>query len=1005
MRYRSLLIPFVLLGMVLCVGTVNAQERQEVSGTVTSADDNAPLPGANVSVPGTTIGTAANAQGQYSLEVPTDADSLRFSFVGFQAQTVAIAGRTTIDVALAPAAQQIEELVVVGYGQQKTEEITGSISKIDSAGFNPGTYAGPEGMIQGKVAGLQITSSDRPGGSPLIRLRGGTSLNASNEPLFVVDGVPLDNEGTSGGRNPLNFLNPNDIENITVLKDASATAIYGSRGANGVIMIETKGGSEETKRVSYNGSVSTATVADRVDVLSADQYRLLSAGLLLDGVAFPGVQERAGNASTDWQDQVTRSSVTQDHTISLSGGSEGRSYRFSLGYYRQEGIVRTSRTERVSTSLRYKELFLDDQLTLTANVKGTRTEDQFAPGGTIGNAVFYAPTQPVRDSTSQFGGFFEWPTSVLAPNNPVAEYEQLENTGQQYRSVGNAKFEYELPFVDGLTARLNLGYDVNAGENEFFAPTTLRSQAGNQNPGEVARRSFTRVNLLSDAYLEYDQTFDAIESDVKFTAGYSYQDFNEEYPEFSATGLETNILRENSTAPASMEQTFVAEIDNRLISGFGRLNYSFKNRYLLTLTVRRDGSSRFGPRNRWGTFPSAALAWRITNESFMEGLTPMISNLKLRGSWGITGNQDIGDFQYVSTFSFSNNRARVQFGDEFLPMVRPSAADPGLKWEETTQSNIGLTFGFLDERFTGNIEYYRKDTDDLIATVAAPAGTNVGDVVTTNIGELRNSGFELTLDGLVFETEDFSWNANFNAATNNSEVLQIDRASEEASEQLVGGIEGGTGNQAQILREGVPAYSFFLYEHKSCGGSPCRDGIDHNGDGTADQLDMYVDVNDDSTISRADRQVMENPFPDWTFGHSSRLRYRNVDFSFTLRAQVGNYVYNNNASNAGNLNGITNNSGIPQNRHESVLKYQFREKQLLSDVYLEDASFLKVEDITLGYTVNSIPGVKRLRVYGRVENPFVLTGYSGPRPEIGFGIDNNVFPRSRTWTTGLNLTF
>ena len=998
----------MLLGMTLCVGTVAAQE-QEISGTVTSADDNAPLPGANVSVPGTTIGTATGAQGGYTLSVPTDADSLRFSFVGFRARTVAIAGRTTIDVALAPRARQIEELVVVGYGQREAEDITGSISKIDSAGFNPGTYAGPEGMIQGKVAGLQITSSDRPGGSPLIRLRGGTSLNAGNQPLFVVDGVPLDNEGTSGGRNPLNFLNPSDIENITVLKDASATAIYGSRGANGVIMIETKTGSEGGgQRISYNGSVSTSNVADRVDVLSADQYRLLSVGLLLDGVAFPGVQDRAGNASTNWQEQVTRSSVTQDHTISLSGGAEGRSYRFSLGYYQQEGIVKTSSTERVSTSLSYKELFLNDQLTLNANVKATRTEDQFAPGGTIGNSVFYAPTQPVRDSTSQFGGFFEWPTSVLAPNNPVSEYKQLDNTGQQYRSVGNVKFEYQLPFVDGLTARLNLGYDVNSGENEFFAPTTLRSQAEavkGEAPGEVARRSFTRINVLSDAYLEYNETFDAIDSEINATAGYSYQDFSEEYPEFRAYGLETNILRENSTDPASNEDTFVAEIDNRLISGFGRINYTFKNRYLLTATVRRDGSSRFGPRQRWGTFPSAALAWRITNESFMEDLTPTISNLKLRGSWGITGNQEIGDFQYVSTFSFSGSQARAQLGDEFLPMLRPTPADPGLKWEETTQYNLGLTFGFLNDRITGNLEYYRKDTDDLIATVAAPAGTNVGDVVTTNIGELRNSGFELTLDGLVFETEDFSWNANFNAATNNSEVLRIDRASEESAEQLTGFISGGTGNQVQILREGEPAYSFFLLEHKTCDGKPCRDGIDHNGDGKVNQVDMYVDVNGDSTISRADRQVMDNPFPDWTFGHSSRLRYKNVDFSFTLRAQVGNHVYNNNASNAGNLNGITNNSGIPQNRHESVLKYQFREKQLLSDVYLEDASFLKVDDITLGYSVDAIPGVKRLRVYGRVENPFVLTGYSGPRPEIGFGIDNNVFPRSRTWTTGVNLTF
>ncbi len=1015
--HRSIVGLVVVFAFGLMALPVQAQETGTITGTVTDAQNAETLPGANVSIVGTQRGTATNAQGQFTIEnVEPGLYSLRASFVGFQPQVVeeveVTAGEETqVDFELRASQETLEEVVVVGYGTQNQRDITGSVAKIDSASFNPGTHSSPEGMIQGKVSGLQITSgSGRPGEKPLIRLRGGSSINASSEPLFVLDGVPISNEGTSGGRNPLNFIDPSNVENITVLKDASATAIYGSRAANGVILIETKQGGGN-QRVTYNGSVSTANPVDRPDVLSGEQYRNLVNGLLIEGYSSSNVQNKMGEASTDWFEEVTRSSVTQDHSVSLSGGEEARSYRFSLGYFKEQGIVHSSNTERANASLSYKELFFDESLTINANVKASRTRDQFAPGGTVGNALFFDPTHPVRDSTSQFEGFFEWPANLtLSPSNPVAEYRLTQNTGEQYRSLGNVKFEYNLPVVEGLTARLNLGYDINSGENEFFAPTSLRSQQapGGNPPGEVARRNFTRVNLLTDAYFEYSRTFDAIDSDVNATLGYSYQDFTEEYPEFQAFGLATNILEENSTSPASEQTTFVAELNNRLISGFGRLNYSFKNRYLLTLTVRRDGSSRFGPRNRWGTFPSASLAWRITNEPFMEDLTPTISNLKLRGSWGITGNQEIGDFQYVSTFNFSGDKARAQFGDEFLTMLRPTPADPGLKWEETRQTNVGLTFGFLDDRLNGNIEWYQKDTNDLIFNALQPAFTNVGDLAETNIGSVRNTGWEFELDATVFETDNASWNASLNAASNNNEVLDITRA----NDPLRGGIAGGTGNQIQILRQGEPAYSFFLYEHKMCNGHPCR-ATDFEDPSQVRPLDIYRDVagggedgnEPDGAITRADRTLQGTPFPDWTFGHSQQFRYEGLDFSFTLRSQLGNKVYNNNASNAGSLSSIVSGDGVPVNLHESVLEYQFRQKRLLSNVYLEDASFLKLDNVTLGYSFDQIPSVKRLRVYGRVENALVLTGYSGPRPEIGFGIDNNTFPRSRTWTAGISLNF
>ena len=1000
---RSLRVLFVLLLACAVPLAAPAFAQQQISGTVTDAQSGESLPGASVSVPGTTTGTATDVSGMYELTVGAEADSLRFSFVGFESQTVAIAGRTTIDVALSPATQQLGDVVVIGYGSVEERDITGSVSKIDAADFNATGSSTPEQLISGKIAGVQISSSDgAPGGDTFIRIRGATSVNASNEPLFVIDGIPISNDGNTAQRNPLSFINPDDIENITVLKDASATAIYGSRGANGVVIVETKTAAEGEASVTYSGSLSGSRVQDNIDVLGASQFR--------DVVAqrAPSVLSQLGVTSTDWQDEIQRDALTHEHSLSYSRGYEDSDMRVSLGYLNQEGVLQSSSLERVSASLNYNQRLLNDDLSIQTSLKGAKTSEQTEPGGMLGNAASFDPTQPVRDVRSPFGGFFEWGPE-LPENNPVAEYVLEENFGETFRSIGNIDSEYSLPYVQGLSARVNLGYDVTIGEREFFAPTNLRSQAEAEFPGTVTRASFRQLNTLLDAYLNYDRSFQQIESDFDVTAGYSWQEFNEEYPEFTASGLTTNIYGPNrpdvlEVDSLSQVSPISPEIPSRLISLFGRINYTFKDRYLLTATVRRDGSSKFGPANRWGTFPSAALAWRAHDESFMEAV-PQISTLKLRVSAGVTGNQEIGDFLYAPFYVQSNNQAVAILGNQAVPTIRPRAADTGIKWEETTTYNVGVDFGIFNDRVTGSIEAYRSNTDDLLFEVPAAGGSNLSNRITTNIGEMRNQGIEVALNGLVLQAGNFSWNAQINAARNQNELLQIDRPGGEVQQIRAGGIAGGVGNNIQVLRVGESINSFYTFRQRYApDGTPCTPGGDCDGDGTAGDL-AYQDINGDGQINDDDLVVTGKPQPDWILGHTSNFRYRGFDLGVTLRAHLGQQVYNNVASNYGFFNRIGSNQ-VPTNVHTSVLDTEFTEAQYFSDYYIEDADFLRVDNITLGYTIPTLPNVDQIRVFGRVSNAFVITGYSGIDPEVfsaGQGIDNNVYPRSRTFTAGINV--
>lgn len=981
--YPDLRSVLMIACLFLWAGTASAQDQQEISGTVTDAANGEPLPGANITVVDEPIGTSTNVDGEYSLEVPADAEMLRVSFIGYEAQEVAIEGRSTIDFALVPSEAQLDELVVIGYGTQEERDVTGSVESVRAEDFNQAPVVSPENLISGKVAGVQISSnSGAPGDGTRIRVRGSNSFSAGNDPLFVIDGVPIDNGGNAAQRNPLNFLNPNDIASMTVLKDASATAIYGSRGANGVILIETKQAGEDEGRITYDGSVTTSSIADRVSMMDASQYRNV--------VRNDGPQQaigQLGRTSTDWQDLVERQAFGQEHSLSFARGYEDADFRLSLGYLDQEGTLQGSSTERITASFKYNQQFWDDALSITANLRGSQTQDQFEPGGMVGNAASFNPTVPVRDVGSPYGGFFEWEQS-LAEKNPLAQLVLAQNEGQARRSLGNVEAEYQIPFVEGLSARLNVGYDVQEGEQVFFAPTNLKEEADSgEDAGTIQRRNFSRTNELLDAYLTYDNEFDSIDSRFDVTAGYSYQNFVAEFPEFEAFGLDNNIFGPNSTGPASEAQTFTDVVPNRLISGFGRVNYTFADRYLATVTVRRDGSSRFGPENQWGTFPSVALGWRANEEPFMDDVD-FVSNLRLRLSWGITGNQEIGNFGFEPLYTPGDAQSQVQFGDRFITTLRPSAADEALKWEEKNTYNIGVNFGFFDELVSGSFEVYREDTEDLLRTIPVAAGANLSNLVLTNIGEVRNQGVEGTLNLAIFRDGDFTWDAQFNAAYNENEILKV--SDDENFEGIdTGGIAGGTGNTVQTLREGESLDTFFLYEQE----------YDENGDPI-----FFEPGSEEFQEKLNERRPIGNPNPDWIIGHTSQFAYENFDATFSLRAHIGNDVYNNNASNLGHLQRLTD--VVASNLHTSYNETGFSRPQYFSDLYLEDASFLRLDNASVGYTLRDLPGgVSQLRVYGSASNLFTITGYSGPDPEVSNGIDNNLYPRSRTFTAGINLQF
>lgn len=971
-----------------------------VTGQVVDSVTQQPVAGATIAIG--QLRARSGADGRYFIAgVPAGSNTVRVNLLGYraEAQPVAVtAGQTaTANFSLSALAVTLQEMVVTGYGQQRAASITGSVESVSPEEFSTGRVISPEQLIQGKVAGVQIIDSGEPGGGISVRIRGGTSVTSSNEPLFVVDGIPLAiGGGLSAGRNPLNFLNPADIANITVLKDASATAIYGSRGANGVVMIETKGGTGRTG-LTYSSSASTSTITGEPDVLTAEQFRAAVAQYAPENLS------KLGSANTDWRNLIQRSGVGQEHALAFTGAGENLNYRLSLGYLDQEGVILGSTTERISAGLNYSHRLLADRLNVQAHVKGSRTSDLFTPGGVIGNATAFAPTQEVMDPASPYGGFFEW-ADPLGVNNPIAELELVVDRGTTYRSVGGIEGKYHMPFLDALSATLRLGYDVTKAERKSFAPSILRGEAETGRNGTISRSSPSQVNSVVDAFLNYVKPLERMQSQIDVTGGYSYENSEGDFPSFYAQGLSFDLLGVNGVPAARLERTFVFVEESKLASFFGRVNYGLRDQYFLTLSVRRDGSSRFGPDQQWGTFPSAALAWRLADAPFLDRF-PWLSDLKLRASWGVNGNQAFANYRAFSDYVIGDPQTQAQFGNEYVTTIRPSAADPAIKWEETTSRNLGFDYGLFNGRISGAVDYYHKTTDDLIFTVPVAAGTNLSNFLTTNIGSLENRGFEFSLNGNVIEGAGggFSWNASFNASTNKNELTRINAVGAGDEQILTGGIDGGVGSTIQVLQPGYAINSFFVYRHKrGPDGKPVY--ADLNKDGSINEDDLYEDLNGDGKVNQDDRAPFHNPAPKWIFGHSSHMTYGKLDLGYTLRAYRGNYVYNNVASNRGNYRELK--GGAPVNLHSSVLETGFVNPQYFSDVYVEDASFLRMDNITLGYTITRHPSAPPMRLHGTVQNVFTLTEYTGVDPMAGInGIDNNIYPRSRTFTAGLSVGF
>lgn len=955
--------------------------QSTITGTVTDASTGETLIGVNILIVGTSTGTITDFDGNYSIALPEGANQLQFSYTGYAPQTIAVGSETVIDVKMA-AGELLEEVVVIGYGTVKKEDATGSVQTVSTENFQKGAITSAQELISGKIAGVQITPGAAPGDGAAIRIRGGSSLSASNDPLIVVDGVPLDNGAVNGARNALNLINPNDIETFTVLKDASATAIYGSRASNGVILITTKKGKLGKKlSVNYNGNVAFSNAIKNVETLKASEFRALVGKQF---AADHPAQGLLGGANTDWQEEIFQTGVTQDHNLSLSGGAfDVLPYRLSLGYTDRSGILKTDEFTRTTLSLNLSPSFINNTLQVNINAKTMWTDNFFANRGAIGSAAFFDPTQPIYDDGSPYGGFFTWTDlngnpNTLATSNPLALLEQNSNTSNVNRYIINGSVDYRFGFLPDLRANLNLGYDYSKGEGATDVPANAAFAFDAANGGGVMNRySQEKKNELLEFYLNYAKDIGNTRLDVM--AGYSWQHFYAK-DEFRNSNLNGTEVTEGE-----------GEGELYLLSLFGRLNYSIQSRYLFTFTLRRDGTSRFSPDTRWGLFPAAAFAVKILDNTSVGPL----SNLKLRLGYGVTGQQDIGGYYaYLPRYLFSFDNAQYQLGNQFYTTLRPEGYDANIKWEETTTYNVGLDFGLLEDRITGSLEYYIRQTKDLLNFIPVPAGTNLTNALSTNVGDLENRGVEITINTIPVETEKLSWDLGFNVTLNNNEITRL-TATDDPNYVGVftGGIGGGVGNTIQIHSVGSPASSFYVYEQVYD-----DSGLPIEG--------LYVDRNGDGQVTPDDRYIAESPVADAWFGFSSNLTYGNFDFSFAGRASAGNYIYNNTLSNGSEYNRLYAPTNYLVNIHSRYPEVDFSVPQYFTDHFLEDASFFKIDHITLGYNFSDIvKKLSSLRVYATVQNPIVASPYEGVDPEVFGGIDNNIYPRSRTFLIGLNANF
>jgi len=1003
LRLKALLT--LLVGLFLSIGAFAQQIA--VKGHVKDTTGE-PVIGANVLVKGTTNGTITDFDGNFMLNVPKDA-ILSVSFVGYKSAEVKAA--STVMVTLEDDSQVLDAVVVIGYGSVKKNDMTGSVTAIKPDKLNKGLITNAQDMMTGKIAGVSVISKGgAPGEGATIRIRGGSSLTAENDPLIVIDGLAMDNKGVKGLANPLSMVNPNDIESFTVLKDASATAIYGSRASNGVIIITTKKGQAGARpTISYDGNVSVSTVKSTVDVMDGDQFRSFIKDIWgEDSEAY----SKLGNANTDWQKEIFRAAVSTDHNLTISGGLKNMPYRVSFGYTNQNGIVKTSKFERYTASVSLAPSFFEDHLKVNANLKGMIAKNRYADGGAVGSAVSFDPTQSVRSDDPYhqyyFDGYFQWNTDASslnddtwkrtfngnAPGNPVALLEEKNDRAISKSLIGNLELDYKFHFLPDLHAHVNGGMDLSTGKQ--YTDVSPYSSTNNYY-GSYGWEQKDKYNLSLNAYLQYSKDFtDKHRFDVM--AGYEWQHFHDTsdqeywglYP-LSNNVVENRGQRYNNTSSGSATESY-------LVSFFGRVNYTLLDRYLFTATVRQDGSSRFHKNNRWGLFPSFALGWKLKEEAFLKDVD-VLSDLKLRLGYGITGQQNInsGDYPYLAVYETNKDGAYYPILGEGTT-YRPNAYNPDLKWEKTTTYNVGLDFGFLNNRINGAVDYYYRKTTDLLNSVFVSAGTNFKNKVLSNVGSLENSGIEFSINSKPVVTTDWTWDLGFNITYNKNEITKLTTGDSENYYVAAGdNIGGGRDMKAMAHTVGHPASSFYVYQQV----------YDENGKPIENE---FVDRNGDGTINGDDRYFYKKPTADVLMGLTSRLSYKSWDFSFSLRASLNNYVYNSVEAGGSDCNPTSIYSfGALNNRPLMGVANNIQSKNdntLLSDYFVQNASFMKCDNITLGYSFKKLFGAPiGGRVYAAVQNVFTITKYKGLDPEVEKGLDNNIYPRPLSTLIGLSLNF
>ncbi len=1006
---RSKMFLLTLLGIFM-TANLFAQKNLTIKGHVKDGTGEAVI-GASVLQKGTSNGTTTDADGNFTLSVPSNG-TITVSYVGYLSQDINVANQSVVNVTLKDNQEVLNEVVVIGYGVVKKNDATGSVTAIKPDPINKGLTTNAQDMISGKISGVSVVNSGgAPGGGALIRIRGGASLNASNDPLIVIDGLAMDNSGVKGLSNPLSMVNPNDIESFTVLKDASATAIYGSRASNGVIIITTKKGQLGSKaRVSYAGNVSVSTPKKTMDVMSGDEFRAYANTLYASD---PTILNALGTSNTDWQDEIYRTAIGNDHNLTISGALGTLPYRLSLGYTNQNGIVKTSNFERYTASLNLSPSLLNKHLTMNLNAKGMIANNRYADGGAIGAAVSMDPTQSVHSNVAEFGNYFQWVGSgslgdsnanllsvnSLATKNPVSMLDLKDERANSKSFIGGAEFDYKIHGFEDLRLHLNLGADLSKGhQNNNISPYS----GTNNYYGFYRHDEENKYNLSLSTYAQYSKDFKSMNQHFDVMGGYEWQHFHRSGENFQY-GLypSTNIAHpgEQYQPQGSSWKT-----ESFLVSFFGRMNYSLLDKYLLTFTLRDDGTSRFSKDNRWALFPSAAFAWKMKEESFFKNVKSL-DDLKLRLGYGITGQQNIttNDYLYMPTYVANKAGAYYYFDTNQLSLSRPSGYNKDLKWEQTTTWNAGIDYSFLNGKFSGAVDAYFRKTTDLINEVSVPAGSNFTNKIYSNVGSMENKGLEVSFTYRPITTKDLSWELGTNFTYNKNKITKLTTGSGKGYYVGTGGISAGTGGNIEAHMVNHPASSFYVYQQV----------YDSNGKPIEN---LFVDRDGNGVINDNDKYIYKKPNADVLLGFTSKVIYKKWDFSFSARASFNNYMYNDALSSNANVSysGIWSTSGFFSNRPKEAIKLGWTGagNYAFSDYFVQNASFLKLDNITLGYTFNSLFGQKISgRTYLTAQNVLTVTKYKGLDPESSggdaarVGIDNNFYPRPFVGIMGLTLNF